>query len=100
MPIKLIPPRQGFSPYYYGRGTHIGVFVDRSTKCLRPALAKRVIQKWEREIESGVFDKKADNGPTFLSAALAYKKAGGDERPVAKLIAYFGEVQLRPKDLS
>lgn len=92
MPIKLIPPRKGFSPYYYGRGTHLGFFVDRSTKCVRPALAKRVITQWEADIERGIFAKK--KGPTFLSAALAYKQSGGDERPVAKLIAHFGDTPL------
>src|SRR6185369_13108255 len=97
MPIKLIPPRAGFSPYYYGRGTHLGVFVDRSTKCLRESLAKRVIKKWEDEIERGFFAVR--KGPTFLSAAIAYKQIGGDERPVAKLVAHFGESPLRPANL-
>lgn len=97
MPIKLIPPRKGFSPYYYGRGTYLGVFVDRSTRCLRSSLAKRVIKKWEDEIERGVFG--AESGPTFLSAALAYKKAGGDARPLAKLIAHFKEDPIQPTDL-
>jgi hypothetical protein len=98
MPIKLIPPRKGFSPYYYGRGTHLGVFVDRSTKCLRPALAKRVIKGWEDDIERGRFAETA--GPTFLSAALAYKALGGEDRFIARLVAHFGEAPLRPRDLS
>src|SRR5215475_9350049 len=91
MPIKLIPPRKGFSPYYYGRGTYLGVFVNRSTRADRPQTAKRVIKEWEREIESGRFDQK---GQTFVSAAVAYLKAGGDKRPIAKLIAHFGEKPL------
>lgn len=96
MPIKLIPPREGFSPYFYGRGTHLGVFVDRSTKCVRPALAKRVIKEWEDQIERGRFAAKT--GPTFLSAALAYKQAGGDERFIAKLIAHFKDKPLSEID--
>jgi integrase len=105
MPIKLIPPRQNadgsqFSPFYYGRGTHLGVFVDRSTRAVRPALARRVIKNWEEQIERGVFNADTDGAPTFLSAAIAYKKSGGDERPVAKLIAHFGEAPLRPVDLA
>jgi len=91
MPIKLIPPRKGFSPYYYGRGTYLRVFVNRSTRADRPQTAKRVIKEWEREIESGRFDQK---GQTFVSAAVAYLKAGGDKRPIAKLIAHFGEKPL------
>lgn len=91
MPIKLIPPRKGFSPYYYGRGTYLGEFVNRSTRADRPQTAKRVIKEWEREIERGRFDHK---GQTFISAAVAYLKAGGDKRPIAKLIAHFGEKPL------
>lgn len=97
MPIKLIPPREGFSPYYYGRGTHIGVFVDKSTRATRPALAKRIIKSWERDIERGLFDQKA--GLTFTDASVAYMEAGGHRRPVAKLVAHFGDDLLRPRDL-
>lgn len=92
MPIKLIPPRKGFSPFFYGRGTHLGQFVNRSTQALRPALAKRVIKGWEGDIERGRFAKAV--GPNFTTAANAYMKAGGDERPIAKLIAHFGETDL------
>lgn len=92
MPIKLIPPRKGFSENYYGRGTYLGVFVNRSTQTDRPAVAKRVIKSWERDIERGRLESKG--GPTFMSAAVAYMKADGDRRPIAKLIAHFGETPL------
>lgn len=97
MPIKLIPPRKNkdgsqFSPFYYGRGTHLGIFVDRSTGCIRAPLAKRVIKEWEREIERGRFG--ANKGQNFTDAAVAYKRAGGDERPVSKLIAHFKDKPL------
>lgn len=96
MPIKLKPPRAGFSPYYYGRGTYLGVHVNRSTGAVRAAVAKRVIAEWERDIERGRFDQKA--GPTFMSAAVAYGKAGGSNRPVPKLIAYFKDKSLAEID--
>lgn len=89
MPIKLIPPRKGFSPYYYGRGTHLGTFVNKSTGATRPQLAKRVIKSWEDEIERGRFAKAV--GPTFGAAVAKYINAGGDKRFVAKLVVYFGE---------
>ena len=63
-----IAPRKGFSPYYYGRGTYLGQFVNRSTGVDRAAIAKRVIKEWEREIERGRFDKA---GPNFTDAAVA-----------------------------
>lgn len=93
MPIKLVPPRKGKTPYWYGKGTHIGQFVERSTKTVRKSIAAKIIAKWEREIESDTFATKGE--PTFLSAAVAYGNAGGDRRPVAKLIAHFGEKLLR-----
>lgn len=86
MPIKLIPPRKGFSPYFYGRGTYLGKFVNRSTGVDRAAIAKKVIAKWERDIERGCFDDAA--GPTFLTAATAYIRAGGSGRPLKKLIQH------------
>jgi integrase len=89
MPIKLIPPRKGFSPYYYGRGTYLGIFVNRSTKTDRPQIAKRVIKQWEIEIERGRF--ATCTGPTFLSAAVSYMQAGGERTYIARLIAHFGK---------
>lgn len=97
MPIKLIPPRKGVTPYFYGRGTYLGVFVNKSTRATRSALAKRVIKDWEDAIERGRFEKKA--GITFSDAAVQYLETGGDKRPVAKLIAHFQDRPLRPKDL-
>lgn len=86
MPIKLIPPRKGHSPNWYGRGTYLGIFVDRSTGTDRKPVAKKVIAKWERDIERGCFDAVA--GPTFLSAATEYLRAGGSGRPIKKLIQH------------
>lgn len=101
MPIKLIPPRRKkdgtpFSPYYYMRGTHLGVFVDGSTRAVRAALAKRVIAAKEREIERGRLDPATLATATFLKAARDYMAAGGEERSATKLIAYFGDAPLRP----
>jgi len=96
MSIKLIPPRPGFSPFYYGRGSHIGVFVNRSTKADRATLARRVIKQWEREIERGEFADKVR--ATFLSAAVSYMQAGGENTYIAKLIDHFGEKPLTEID--
>ena len=78
MPIKPIPPRPGKTPYWSGRGTHFGQYVDRSTKARQRALAIKIIHRWEREIERGEFTEPGE--PTFASAALAYMKAGGERR--------------------
>lgn len=93
MPIKPIPPRQGFSPYWYGRGTHLGVFVDRSTKARTERLARKVIVKWERDIESGVFAKPKE--ATFASAAVSYIQAGGERTFLVRVIEHFKDMPLR-----
>jgi hypothetical protein len=76
MPIKLIPPRPGKTPFWSGRGTHIGRYVDRSTKAVEKRVAAKVIKQWEREIERGEFATPGE--PTFASAVVDYLKAGGD----------------------
>ena len=93
MPIKLIPPRKGKTPYWAGRGSYLGIHVDRSTKARKRAVAVKVIQKWEREIERGEFAQPGE--PTFASAAAAYMKAGGERKYVRRLLGHFGEAPLR-----
>jgi Site-specific recombinase XerD len=96
MPIKLIAPRKGKTPYYAGRGTYLGVYVDRSTKTGKRAVAVKVIAQWEREIEGGCFAVKGE--PTFASAAAAYMKAGGQRTYLKKLLEHFGDKPLRQID--
>lgn len=93
MPIRLIPPRQGKTPYYSGRGTYLGIYVDRSTKARKRAVAAKVIEKWEREIERGEFSVKGES--TFADAALAYMNAGGERRFVVPLLRHFENTAAR-----
>lgn len=93
MPIKLIPPRKGKTPYWYGKGTYLGLFVERSTKTDRKSVARRIVEGWERDIERGAFSTGREE--TFLSAAVAYMNAGGQARFVARLIDHFGEKPIR-----
>jgi len=92
MPIKLIPPRPGKTPYWYGRGTYLGEYVDRSTKARKRAIAAKIIKAWQREIEDGEFARPGD--PTFAGAALTYMKKGGERRFLKPIIEHFGNVQL------
>ena len=96
MPIKLIPPRKGKTPYWSGRGTYLNQYVDRSTKSRKRAVAVKVIKKWEREIESGCFAVKGE--PTFASAAASYMKAGGERTYLKKLLEHFGDKPLSQID--
>ena len=67
--------------------------MDRSTKTDRKAVARKFIEKWQREIELGEF--AIEDEPTFLSAAVKYLKHGGQVRPVPRLIEHFREKPLR-----
>src|SRR4051812_19071643 len=96
MPLKLIPPRQGKTPYWSVRGTYLGQYVDRSTKAIKRSVAKQVLEKWQRGIEQNEFVVAGE--ATFLSASVNYLKAGGQTRPIKKLIEFFGETPLRAID--
>lgn len=92
MPLKLIPPRKGKTPYWSVRGTYLGVYVNRSTKAGKRALAAQILKRIEREIERGEFAQPGE--PTFASAAAAYMKAGGERTYLKKLLEHFGDIQL------
>ena len=92
MPLKLVPPRQGWSPYWRVRGTYLGCYVNRSTGARQKALAEKFRKKLERDIESGALTGKTATG--FAAAAAAYMKAGGDNRFLGPLIEYFTHTPL------
>src|SRR6266508_1824664 len=76
--IKLIPPsKKRRTPFFSGRGTYLGVRVDRSTKTDRRALAKRIIKQWERQVERGEYrtGKEVEAAPQPLDR-LARARAG------------------------
>ena len=78
MPLKLFPPRQGWSPFWRIRGTYLGCYVNRSTGAREKALAEKLRRKLERDIESGALSRSEGTG--FAAVAAAYMKAGGDPR--------------------
>lgn len=93
MPLKIQDPRPGRTPYYSIRGTYLGVYVDRSAKTGKRAIASQVLKRIEAEIERGEFAQRGD--PTFADAALAYMKAGGERRFLTRLLKYFGDKSLK-----
>jgi integrase len=93
MPLKLVPPRAGKSPYWSVRGAYLGQHVDRSTKARKRAVAAKVLHQIEQEIESGQFFIAAE--PDFASAALAYMNVGGERRFLTPLLKHFRTKPLR-----
>jgi integrase len=96
MPIKLIPPRKGFSSNWRVRGTYLRQYVDRSTGTSDRAIAVKIIKDIERQIELGEFAKTS--GPTFASVAVSYMKAGGERTYFKSLLEHFGETPITQID--
>lgn len=96
MPLTLRPPRKGKTPNYEIRGHYLGVAVERSTGTAKRSVAKRKLEELADAIERGDYPEKPKqpDAPTFLSAAVAYMKAGGSRRYVATLIEHFGETPI------
>lgn len=96
MPLKVIPPRAGKTPNYSIRGTYLGIAVDRSAGTPKRKIAEQQRAKLEGEIERGEYPPKPKlpDAPTFLSAAVAYMKAGGARRYMKTLIAHFKDTPL------
>lgn len=78
MPLKLVPPRPGRSPYWTVRGSHLGCKVNRSTKLAEKATARALLKRWQADIERGALTRPGE--PTFLDAIVDYLKAGGSNR--------------------
>jgi integrase len=101
MPLKLIPPRKGKSPNFTIRGTHLRVYVDKSSGTAKRSVARSIRDELERKIEAGEYPPKQEAAPnrseqpaTFLTAAVAYLEAGKRRRYVSRLIKHFGETPL------
>jgi integrase len=102
MSLKLKPPREGRSPYWYVRGIFLGVSLDRSTGTTERGTALLVLRKWEREIATGEYHAipEASVTPrTFLGAAVAYMKADGERAFLRPIIEYTGPYAIRDMPL-
>jgi len=80
-------------------GKYLGIAVDRSARTSKKSVADRELKKLEAAIERGEYpEKPKQRSATFLSAAVAYMKAGRSRRYVGKLIQHFGETPLPEVD--
>src|ERR1700722_11262992 len=98
MPLYLRRPRK--SPNWSIRGKYLEVAVERSTGTPKRTIAEQQRKKLEGQIERGEYPPKPKQSdvPTFLSAAVAYMKAGRSRRYVGKLIEYFKDMPLTDID--
>lgn len=88
MPLKIIPPRAGKTPYFSVRGTYLGTYVDRSTKARDRATAAKFLKLWKEEIEQGTFRRAGSK--TFYDCIVSYMAATGEERFLVPLTKHFG----------
>jgi integrase len=103
MPLKLVPPRKGKTPFYYVRGSYLGIALDRSTKADKPRVARAILKRWRTAIERGEYREREDEpqqlapaepAKTFLGAAVSYMQAGGENTYVGRLLDHFKETPL------
>lgn len=105
MPIKLIAPQEGRSPFWYARGKHLEVYVDRSTKTTEERVAKLQIKRWEKQIERGEYIDPRKPPPEvaappkmFLEAAVGYMKAGGERKYLPAILEKWRDKKLSEID--
>jgi integrase len=107
MPLKLRDPVPGKTPNYHIRGTHRGVYVERTAGTPDKKDALRELQIIKRAIERGDYPPRSGAGqatvtpsePTFADAALAYLKADGDPTYISPIIDLTGPYALRDRKL-
>lgn len=92
MPLKLVSPKAGRTPYWWIRGTYLGCYCERSTGSSEKKLATQILRKLERDIERGVVTDK--DAPGFAAAAAAYMRANGEARFMTLLIQHFQTTKL------
>ena len=101
MPWKLIPPRKGKTPYWYIRGKYLGISLDNSTGTAEERAARTILRTWRGQAERGEFSKSGAFEPaaaTFLSAAVAYMRAGGSRQYIDVILRHWGEKPLEEID--
>jgi integrase len=104
MPLVLRPLRPGKSPNYEIRGTYLRVAVERSAGTADKKLAQKVLTNLKRAIELGEFPERLpaqqEVEPSFLTAATAYLKAGGDGTYLGPILEMIGTHALRDRVLT
>lgn len=96
MPLRLIAPRPGRTPFWYIRGSLYGRTVEASTKARDKKAAQRFKERFEIELAKADTEKRSP--ATFRLAAeqyKAYRKPGKqDEAWIDRLVGVIGDYNL------
>ncbi len=96
MPLKLKPRRAGKTPYYYIRGTYLGIYINESTGTGRREVAEKLLRKKRDEIERGVVIRSGE--ATFADAAINYMTSGGERKFLTPILRHLGNLPLSAID--
>jgi integrase len=95
MPLVIVAPKAGRSPYWRVRGTEYGISIDRSTKVADKASAAKLLKQWRDEARrQHLAPPDETRGLTFASAAVSYLRAGRSPLFVKPLVIHFGDTPL------
>lgn len=88
MPWKLVPPREGKTPYWSVRGKYVGIRLNRSTGARDESAAKRIFRTWCQQAERGEFEQPEDKSrpASFVNAAHAYMQAAGARQYLTRIM--------------
>ncbi len=93
MPLKLVAPRPGKTPFWSVRGTHLGTYVDRSTKTTDKATAAKFLKTWREDIERGALARPGE--PKFVDAAVNYIAHRGNDQFLEVITEEIGAKPLK-----
>lgn len=93
MPYRVYPPKPR-SKSWRIKGTHFGVFVDRSSRTTNRREAEEVARAWEREVyEREILGIKPPH--PFHMAVIDYVDSGGEKTWLLPLLEHFQDKDIR-----
>jgi integrase len=98
MPLTLVKPALGRTPFYRVRGYEAGVSVNRSTGTSDRRTAQGLLNTWREEARRLAVNGHKPDVPTFAVAVASYLKADRSHRFIDPLLEHFAETTLASID--
>lgn len=94
MPLTLVKPSPGRTPFYRVRGHEAGIAVNRSTRTADRRAAQALLVEWREEARRLAVNGHKPDAPTFAGAVASYLKADRSHRFVDRLLEHFALTPL------